>query len=147
MARFVTSIATPLSRERAFDAIADISRFAEWDPGIERVERVAGDGRGVGSAWDLTVRTVGTTVMRYEMTAWERPRSFVLTARTRLLRSVDTVRVEAAGTGSVVTYDARLSLAGPLRLMDPLLGVALRRIGERAVPGLRRMLGGIEARR
>ena len=36
-----------------------------------------------------------------------------------------------------MTYDADLRLKGPLgRLMDPLLGLAFRRIGDRAAVGL-----------
>jgi len=61
------------------------------------------------------------------------------------LRSVDEVRVDPASDppseGAVVTYDARLEPRGMLRLADPLLGLAFRRIGDRAAAGLRRVLG------
>jgi hypothetical protein len=142
MARYVTSIATPLSPDEAFAYLADVTRFAEWDPGVTRAVRVAGDG-GVGTAYDLTVKAGSTSVMRYEVTAYEAPRRLLLVARTALLRSVDEIRVEpASGGGATVTYDATLTLNGPLGLFDPLLRLAFDRIGDRGAAGLRRALKG-----
>ena len=55
--------------------------------------------------------------------------------------STDEIRVVPVGAGTSVTYDADLRLKGPLgRLMDPLLGLAFRRIGDRAAAGLRNAL-------
>lgn len=142
MARYVTTVATPLTPEEAFAYMADVTHFAEWDPGVKRVVRVTGDGPGVGAAYDLTVTAGGTTVMRYEVKAYEPPRRLLLLARTTFLTSEDEVRVEPSASGARVTYDARLTLNGPLGLFDPLLGLALRRIGDRAAAGLRRVLQG-----
>jgi hypothetical protein len=36
-----------------------------------------------------------------------------------------------------VTYQAELTLKGPLRALDPLLGLAFKRVGDRAATGLR----------
>jgi carbon monoxide dehydrogenase subunit G len=142
MARFVTSVATPLKPAEAFAYMSDVTRFAEWDPGVKRVVRVAGDGTGVGTAYDLTVQAGGTTVMRYEVQEHDAPRRILLVARTAFLTSVDEVRVEPAGSGSIVTYDATLTLNGLLGLFEPFLRLAFRRIGERAASGLRRALNG-----
>jgi hypothetical protein len=147
MARYVTSVATPLSPAEAFGYMGDVTRFVEWDPGIKRAVRVAGDGAGVGTAYDLTVQAGGTSVMRYRVEEYEAPRRLLLVARTPFLKSVDEVRVEPAGSGSIVTYDAKLTLNGPLGLFDPLLGLALRRIGDRAAAGLRRALKGTKVDR
>lgn len=147
MARYVTSVASPLSAAEAFAYMSDVTHFAEWDPGVTKVRRTAGDGAGVGTAWDLTVKAGGTTVMRYEVEAYEPPRRVVLISQTTFLRSVDEVRVEGSGAGCVVTYDAKLTLRGPFGLLDPLLGVAFRRIGDRAAAGLARVLAGRAASR
>ena len=47
MARYVTSVATPLAAAEAFAYMADVTHFVEWDPGIKRVLHVA----GAGDAW------------------------------------------------------------------------------------------------
>jgi hypothetical protein len=140
MAHYVTSATTALSPAEAFSYMADVTRFVEWDPGVARVRRVAGSGAGVGTAYDLTVQSVPPMVMRYEVTEHEPPRRIVLVARTVFLSSVDEIRVEPSGSGSIVTYDARLTLNGPLRGFDPLLRLAFRRIGDRAAAGLKRVL-------
>ena len=67
--------------------------------------------------------------------SWRGPRAVFLT-------SLDTITVVGDGSGSVVTYDAELTLNGPLRLADPLLGLSFKRIGDRAAAGLIRALDG-----
>jgi hypothetical protein len=78
--------------------------------------------------------------LRYRTTEWDPPRRLVLSAESRLLRSVDAIRVEPREGGSLVTYDARLTLKGIARFLDPALGILFRRIADRAVPGLQRAL-------
>jgi hypothetical protein len=51
------------------------------------------------------------------------------------------VRFVPADAGTSVTYDADLRWKGKLgRLLDPLLGLALRRLGHRAAIGLGKAL-------
>jgi carbon monoxide dehydrogenase subunit G len=142
MAHYISSVATPLSAAAAFAYMSDVTRFAEWDPGIQRAVRVAGSGPGVGAIYDLTVTAGATTTMRYEVKEYEAPHRMLMTSRTTLLTSVDEIRVAPAGAGSIITYDAVLTLNGPLRLFDPLLRRAFQRIGDRAIAGLRRELAG-----
>lgn len=137
MAHYLARIETPMTAAEAFAALAEVTRFAEWDPGITRAVQVAGSGPGPDAAYDLTVRT-GT--LRYRVQEYDPPRRLVLLAEERWLRSLDVVTVEPFGAGSVVTYDADLALTGVLRLGDPLLGLAFRRIGDRAAAGLRTFL-------
>jgi carbon monoxide dehydrogenase subunit G len=143
MARYLTSVPTAWSPKAAFDFMADVRNFARWDPGVESVSAVAGDGPGLGASYDVVVRAgLRRLVLRYEVKEWDAPHRLLLVAETVLLQSVDEIKVEPADGGSVVTYDARLNLRGMLSLGDPLLGLAFRRIGDRAAAGLRRVLGG-----
>jgi hypothetical protein len=141
MARYVTSVPTRLSADAAFAYMSDMEHFSEWDPGITRVRRVAGQGVSIGTAWDVTVKTVSTTVMRYVVRECESPRRILLVSRTPFVTSVDEITVAPTETGSVVTYEAILTLNGPLRVFDRLLGRAFRIIGDRGAAGLRRVLG------
>jgi hypothetical protein len=60
--------------------------------------------------------------------------------------SLDTMTFsDGTSGGTLVRYDADLRLKGPLRLADPLLLLAFRRTGDRALDGLRAALG-VEAR-
>ena len=81
------------------------------------------------------------------MKEYEPARRLLMTSKTTFLSSVDEIRVEPSGTGSIVAYDAVLTLNGPLKLFDPLLRLAFRRIGDRAMAGLRRKLAELAAAR
>ena len=121
--------------------MANLTNFAEWDPGVTRVEQVEGEGPGPDAAYDVTVKGMRTP-LRYRTTLFEPPRSIVALAESRLLTSLDTITVEDDGEGSIVTYDAKLTLNGLAGLADPILGLSFGRIGDRATVGLIRVLEG-----
>jgi len=121
--------------------MANLTNFAEWDPGVTRVEQVEGEGPGPDAAYDVTVKGMRTP-LRYRTTLFEPPRSIVALAESRLLTSIDTITVEDDLEGSIVTYDAKLTLNGLAGLADPILGLSFGRIGDRATVGLIRVLDG-----
>jgi carbon monoxide dehydrogenase subunit G len=128
----------------AFAYLADLSHFAEWDPGVERSEQVAGDGAGPEAAFDVDVKAPGRTMtLRYDTIAYdEAATTMTAFAENSLLTSEDTISVKPDGEGSIVTYDALLKLKGLLGVSDPLLGLAFNRIGDRAAAGLVEALQG-----
>ncbi|MDH3682570.1 MAG: SRPBCC family protein [Acidimicrobiia bacterium] len=143
MARYVVHVRSPRSPADAFAYMADLANFAEWDPGVENVDQVQGDGPGPDAAFDVTVKGIGRSLtLRYHTTPYDPPTTIVARAQTRLLTSLDTITVRDEGAGSVVTYDAELTLNGPLGLADPLLGLSFKRIGDRAAAGLIAALDG-----
>ena len=143
MARYVVHVRTPKSAEGSFAYMADLSNFAEWDPGVTEVEQVTGDGAGPDAAFDVTVKGLrGTMTLRYETTSYDPPSTVVAKASSRLLTSLDRITVRAEEAGSIVTYDAELTLNGVLGLADPLLGRVFDKIGDRAAAGLIRALDG-----
>ncbi len=139
MARYRMRIRTDWPADEAFAYLADLSNFAEWDPGVASSVQVAGDGPGVGAEYDVEA---SGSVLRYIVDEHEPPNRIRAHARNRWLTSVDTISVSSDGPGSVVSYDADLQLHGILRLGDPILALAFRRIGDRAADGLRERLGG-----
>lgn len=143
MARYVMHVRSPKSPAESFAYMADLSNFAEWDPGVIKGEQVEGDGAGIDAAFDVIVKGVGGPLtLRYQTEAYDPPSAFVARAESRLLTSIDTITVVADGTGSIVTYDAELTLNGLLGLTDPILGLAFKRIGDRAATGLIEALDG-----
>jgi hypothetical protein len=54
--------------------------------------------------------------------------------------SLDRITFERTGAGTRITYDATLTLKGPMKIADPLLGLAFNRVGARALAGLRQTL-------
>jgi len=138
MARFVDSVLTSWSPDDAFSYMADARHFAEWDPGTRSVEQVDGAGPGPDASDDVTV-AVGarTTTLRYEVDEWQPPHRVVLVASNGVMRLHDEIVVDAVDDDTVITYDARITLRGPLRVFDALLDRTFRSTGERAAAGLR----------
>lgn len=143
MAHYVVSISSPMPPDEAFTYMAELRNFAEWDPGVTGVEQVEGDGPGPDAVFDVTVKGVPKDlVLRYRTTSYEPTTKVVARAESRLLTSLDTITVAPDGDGSIVTYDAELTLKGLLGLADPVLGLAFQRIGGRAATGLLAALDG-----
>lgn len=146
MARFSTTVDTPLPPAEAFAFMADLTNFAAWDPGVARSVQTRGRGPGVGATYDVTITAGTRPTLRYEVVRYDAPRSLRIVARTAALTSTDDIRVDPRpdGEGARVTYDAELTLRGPLRLFDRGLQVFFDRLGERAAAGLRTALRGGE---
>jgi carbon monoxide dehydrogenase subunit G len=142
MARYVVHVRTPKPPAEAFAYMADLANFAEWDPGVSGVEQVVGEGPGADAAFDVVVSAVRPITLRYRTTGYEPPTRVVVQASNWWLTSLDTITVRPDDSGSVVTYDAELTLNGLLRVADPLLGRSFRRIGDRAAAGLVEALAG-----
>ena len=132
-----------MSPDEAFAYMADLNNFARWDPGVDAVDQVEGDGPGPDASFDVDVKVAGRTVtLRYDTVSYDPPTSVVAYAESSVLTSRDTITVEPDGSGSIVTYDAVLKLKGLLGLADPLLGLSFQQIGDRAADGMLTALSG-----
>ena len=141
MAKYTVSVESSKSVEEAFAYMADLRNFANWDPGVLTVTQVAGDGAGLGSSFDVAVKSVGGgTVLRYETLEYDEPGNLLVEARNSKFTSIDRITVVAKDEGSIITYAAELLLNGCLSPLNPLLGLVFNRIGDRAAAGLRRVL-------
>ena len=142
MARYVTTVRSAKTPREAFAYMADLRNFAEWDPGVKAVRQVEGSGGGTDAVFDVTVVAPGPDLtLRYVTEEHDAPRNLLVVARSSVFTSIDRITVEPDGTGSVVTYDADLSLNGVLRIGDLGLRLVFGQIGDRAAAGLRRVLG------
>lgn len=143
MARYVTTVRTPRPADEVFAYLADLRHLTEWDPGVRAVTQVEGDGGGPDSVFDVRVAGIGRDLtLRYRTVAFDAGTGLLVQATSAALTSTDRIRVEPDGSGCVVTYEADLALNGPLAAAGVLLGPVLRRIGDRAATGLRRVLDG-----
>ena len=143
MARYRTTVRTDMAPAEAFAFMADLRNFEDWDPGVQRATQVDGTGGGPDASFDVVVDAPGKGLaLRYETTEYDAPRRVVVKAESKMFTSLDRIDVEPDGTGSFVTYDAELTLNGPLGVFDILLRPVFNRIGGRADDGLQRALDG-----
>jgi uncharacterized protein YndB with AHSA1/START domain len=124
-----------------FDLLADMRNASSWDPGVTSATlQHSPDGAEVarGSVFVVNVEFLGRArAIPYTVTEYERPHRFVLSGEDDWVRSVDTVTLEPADEGCVVTYQAVLELK-KAAVLAPVLNLAFRGVGRRAQAGLAR---------
>lgn len=122
--------------------MADLRNFAQWDRNIIKVEQINGDGPGLNTVFDITVRGLGgkPSVLRYTTTEFDEYSNILVRGVNRIFTSVDRVTVSATTNGCDVTYDAVLTanwIVSPLNLF---LGPIFKKVGDSATKGLRKVL-------
>lgn len=128
-------------RDEVFAYTADFANIAQWDPGVVNSRRLDEGPVGVGSRFALEVRFGrSTTPMTYEITRYEPNRLVVLAGTGDKVDATDEIEFEDDDGGTRISYTAKLDIHGPLGWITPLLGPVLRRIGARAMDGLRETL-------
>jgi hypothetical protein len=144
VARYVARVRTSLPIDEAFDLLADMRHFADWDPGVRSVDQVVGRGAGPGSTFDLHLALVPyPRTLRYATEQFDKPsapdrkREALLVARDLLFTSIDRVSAEPDGDAVLLVYDAEFRFNGPLRLGDLGLWPVFGWIARRADAGLR----------
>jgi carbon monoxide dehydrogenase subunit G len=71
----------------------------------------------------------------------------VLVGKGSGVSAVDEIRFEAAGSGTRIDYTADIKLGGLLRLAQPFLGRAFRKIATDALEGMQQTLDSLAAER
>ena len=137
MAHYATKVHTTLSAAEAFALIADFRNLADWDPGVHSSVQASGDGVELGATYDVEVQVGrGTSVLTYEVTHVAPDRLLRVVGEDRRFRSVDVIEVEPTADGSIITYDATLTLKGVLSFANRYLDGPFQRIGDAAARGL-----------
>jgi hypothetical protein len=142
MARYRASIETLWTPDEAFAYLSNFSTSAEWDPGVVEADRVGTAPVGEGTEFRLVAQFLGRKApLSYRVVEFEPATAVTFLGENATVVSRDRITFETIPTGTRVSYDADLRLKGPLRLADPLLALAFNRVGDRALAGLREVLG------
>lgn len=143
MARYRASLHTDRPIDDVFAYLSDFSNSETWDPGVVSAERLTSGTTGAGAEFRLVARFLGSeSTLDYRIVEYDAPQVVTFHGENDAVISHDRITFVAAGDGTIVDYDAKLELKGYRRVLDPLVGVAFRRVGERALGGLKRTLAG-----
>ena len=141
MAHYRGSIDTQQSREELFAYLSDFSTTRGWDPSVVEAQRLNSQAVGEGTEFRLVAVFLGRkNKLTYRIVEYDPPRAVTFIGENPTVISRDRITFETTTDGTRVTYDADLALKGPLRIADPLLGLAFKRVGDRALDGLRQTL-------
>ncbi len=142
MAHYVTTVPSSKTPEEAFAYMSDIRNFALWDKGIKKIDQVVGDGAGVGSNYDITVKGFGgkDSVFRYVTLECDSPTNVLVKGKNWMLTSVDRVTITPTANGCDVTYDAVLTANPIVWPMNIWLSRIFDKVGAVATRGLKKVL-------
>ena len=142
MARFTTTIPSTKTPEEAFHYMADLRNFSQWDRNIIKVEQIKGDGPGLDTIFDITVRGLGgrPSTLRYRTIEFDSPNNILVKGHNTIFTSIDRITVTPSPTGCDVTYDAILTANWIVAPMNLVLGAVFNKVGQAATKGLRKVL-------
>ena len=142
MPRYVVTVPSSWSPDRAYAYMADMTNYVEWDRGIMRVTQTKGSGGGEGAVYEVTTRGFGgrDMLLTYETTEHDGSTNVLLVGRNFMFTSVDRITVAPTATGCDVTYDAKLTFNGLLAPLNLPLGLVFNKVGDAAAKGLRKKL-------
>lgn len=143
MAHYHATLESTRDADAAFSYMAHFENTREWDPGVLDARREDEGELRVGSRFHLTYSMAGRkTAFVYEITALDPGRRTVtLHGTSSTVEAIDTIDVEVTGTGSIITYDAKVTLTGLLKIFNPILSRGFQTTGDKALAGLRSALG------
>ena len=142
MPRYVVTVPSSWSPDRAYAYMADMTNYVEWDRGIMRVTQTKGSGGGEGAVYEVTTRGFGgrDMLLTYETTEHDGATNVLLVGKNFMFTSVDRITVAPTATGCDVTYDAKLTFNGLLAPLNLPLGLVFNKVGDAAARGLRKKL-------
>ena len=142
MAHYNASLDTPRPPDEMFAYLSDFSTTQEWDPGVIEAERLGDAPVREGTEFRLLASFLGRKIpLTYRIVEYDPPHVVTFRGESSTVVSLDRITFEPSEQGTRITYDADLVLKGPFKLADPLLGIAFKRVGARALAGLRKTLG------
>lgn len=143
-------LTVPQTVEETFAFVSDFRNAVLWDPRTYAADKATDGPIGVGTRFvltggmlteDLVERlhipgSVAGMALPYDVVEFDAPHGFVLEGESRIVRYSDHLEFFPHGDGTRLRYAAELELKGPFAVMDPLLRMMFKRIGDDATRGL-----------
>ncbi len=141
MAHYNASVDTSRPRDEMFAYLSDFSSTQEWDPGVIEAKRLGDAPIHEGTEFRLLTSFLGRKIpLTYRIVEYDPPNAVTFRGESSTVVSLDRITFEPSKRGTRITYDADLALKGSFKLAGPLLGVAFKRVGARALAGLHKTL-------
>jgi uncharacterized protein YndB with AHSA1/START domain len=133
MARVTGGIDIDRPVEEVFDAVADQTNEPRYNPSMTASRQVTDGPIGVGTHFVATILSRGKpTEVDIEVTRYERPNLFGTCSVMAGSMVVGELRLEPVASGTRFSWDWDVTLAGPAKILSPLVAIVGRR-QERAI--------------
>jgi carbon monoxide dehydrogenase subunit G len=126
--------------ERVWEYLTDFVTTEEWDPPTVSTTLVSGDGH-VGSVYKNVSKSLGQEMeTHYTVVQREPMRLFQLEGKASSMAMLDTMEFEKIGDRTRVTYTAEFKPEGAAKLIEPLMPLGLKKLGDDAAQSMQREL-------
>lgn len=127
--------------EEVFDVVADTSKEPEYNPRMNRAERITDGPIGVGTRFKAATASMGRPVdMIIEITDYQRPRSLASTTHMSSMDLRGTLTFDPVPEGTRMRWSWDLQPSGALKLFNPLIATMGRRQEQAIWTGLKHHL-------
>lgn len=134
------TVATDRPVAQVFGYLADFTNAVEWDSGTVACTLRSGDG-GVGTSYANRSRFLGKeTELTYVVETLEPHHRLVFRGENETVEARDTLLLTSADGNTQVDYTATFEFSGPAKLLQPLLKLALEKLGNDSEKTLREAL-------
>lgn len=126
--------------EKVWNFLSDFTTTEQWDPPTTSTVREPGDG-GVGTVYRNRSKLVGREVeILYMVVDCDPGRCLQLRGETSAMTMLDTMTFEGGEASTTVTYRAEFQPQGGARLVEPILPLGLKRLGDKSQDQLKATL-------
>ena len=108
--------------------LKDFAHAEQWNPGTRSCERIDRGPVAEGAYWHNVSKILGRTAeLTYKLEELT-DRKVVFVGENQSSTSIDTITVDPAGAGSLITYEAERERHGTAKLLSPLMKLAFERL-------------------
>ena len=128
------------------DYLKDFANAVEWDPGTQECTRIDSGAIREGASWHNVSKIYGFTAeLTYTLDSLS-DSNIVFVGKNKGSTSVEKIYIDAASTGSVITYSNELEMNGLLALMNPVLKLAFEKLANETEKQLTSVLNRLPAK-
>lgn len=127
--------------DQVFEYLADFRTAAEWDVNTKSSDLVSGDAMAEGAEYKVVTEFAGRNLtMTYRTAELQRPDRIVFQSGTAVADIEDVITISPDGSGSEVSYEAKIKPKSIAIVLDPVFSLIFKRVGDRAAKSLRETL-------
>ncbi len=110
--------------------LKDFGNAVEWDPGTQKCTRIDSGAIKAGASWHNVSKIFGvTTELTYTLDSLS-DSNIVFVGKNKSATSVEKIYIDAANTGSVITYRNDLEMHGMLSLFSPVMKLVFEKLAN-----------------
>lgn len=115
---------------RVVEYLKDFGNAEEWDPGTQTCTRADSGQVGEGATWHNVSKIFGVTAKLTYTLKKLTESTLVFVGENKSSTSTDTITVDAAGTGSLLTYRADLEMKGAAKVLNPVMKIVFEKLAN-----------------